>query len=175
MPVKEVVINKKPKGERRLGIPTIIDRIAQQVVKAHLERILEHKFHNSSFGYRPGESCHQAVLQAERNTFNHDFVIDLDIKSFFDTIDQELLMKSLTHYCKDKWVLMYVERWLKAGIVQKEGNYIDRVTGTSQGGVISPLLANLFLHVAFDKWMDKFHPEKPFERYADDIVIHCKT
>jgi group II intron reverse transcriptase/maturase len=174
-PVREVSIKKKSGGERKLGIPTILDRIAQEVVKTHLERILEPVFHESSFGYRPGRNCHQAVQQAENNTFCHDFAIDLDIKGFFDTIDHELLMRSLKHYCSDKWVLMYVERWLKAGIIQKEGNYIDRLTGTPQGGVISPLLANLFLHVAFDKWMEKHHPEKPFERYADDIVVHCKT
>lgn len=175
MPVKEVIIKKKQGGERKLGVPTILDRIAQQVVKSHLEPILEPHFHKSSFGYRPSRSCHQAVAEAERNTFNHDFVLDLDIKSFFDTIDHELLMKAVRFYCKDKWILLYVNRWLKAGIIKQEGNRIDRLTGTPQGGVISPLLANLFLHICFDKWMDKYHPEKPFERYADDCVVHCKT
>jgi len=102
-------------------------------------------------------------------------VIDLDIKSFFDTIDHELLMKAVKHYCADKWVLLYVKRWLDTGIVQQDGNYVDRVSGTPQGGVISPLLANMFLHVSFDKWMEIHHPRKPFERYADDIVVHCKT
>lgn len=174
-PVKEVAIKKKAGGERKLGIPTILDRIAQQVVKNHLERILEPLFHNSSFGYRPSRNAHQAVEQAERNSFRHDFTIDLDIQSFFDTIDHELLMKSVRHYCKDKWVLLYVERWLKAGIVQQDGVCIDRLTGTPQGGVISPLLANLYLHVAFDQWMEKNHSDKPFERYADDIVVHCKS
>jgi group II intron reverse transcriptase/maturase len=115
------------------------------------------------------------LYKAERNTFNHDFAIDLDIQSFFDTIDHELLMKALKFYCKDKWILLYVKRWLEAGIVQQGGMQIDRLNGTPQGGVISPLLANLFLHVSFDKWMEKHHPEKPFERYADDIVVHCKT
>jgi len=175
MPVKEVPIKKKGGGERKLGIPTLLDRIAQQVAKTHLERIVEPHFHNSSFGYRPSRNCHQAIAQACKNTFNHDFVIDLDIKGFFDTIDHELMMKAVRFYCQDKWVLLYVERWLKAGIVQQDGNHIDRLTGTPQGGVISPLLANLFLHVCFDKWMDKNHPEKPFERYADDVVVHCKT
>lgn len=175
MPVKEVSIPKNGGGTRNLGIPTLLDRIAQQVVTTHLERITEPLFHESSFGYRPNRNCHQAVEQSNRNCFGHDFVIDLDIKSFFDTIDHDLLMKSVRHYCQDKWVLLYIQRWLKSGIINKEGNYIDRLTGTPQGGVISPLLANIFLHVVFDKWMDKHHPEKPFERYADDIIIHCKT
>ena len=173
--VKQVAIPKKGGGERQLGIPTILDRIAQQVVKLHLERIVEPRFHESSFGYRPNRNAHQAVIQANKNAFNHDFAIDLDIKGFFDNIDHELLMKAVGHYCKDKWVLMYVERWLKAGLIQPNGNFVATSTGTPQGGVISPLLANLFLHVVFDKWMDKEHPQKPFERYADDIVVHCKT
>jgi RNA-directed DNA polymerase len=175
LPVKQVEIAKKDGGIRKLGIPTLLDRIAQQVVKHELEKQVEPLFHNSSFGYRPQRSCHDAVAQANSNTFNHDFVIDLDIKGFFDTIDHELLMKAVGHYCKDKSVLLYVERWLKAGVVQKDGQHLKTVLGTPQGGVISPLLANIFLHVAFDKWMEKEHPEKPFERYADDVVVHCKT
>jgi group II intron reverse transcriptase/maturase len=175
VPVKQVAIPKKGGGERKLGIPTILDRVAQQVVKHHLEMIVEPKFHDSSFGYRPKRNAHQALEQANRNTFNHDFAIDLDIKGFFDTIDHELLMKAVGHYCQDKWVLMYVERWLKAGVMQQDGTQKATLTGTPQGGVISPLLANIFLHVVFDNWMAKNHPEKPFERYADDIVVHCKT
>jgi len=174
-PVKETEIEKKDGGVRKLGIPTILDRIAQQVVKTHLERIVEPLFHDNSYGYRPGRNCHQAVEKVLRNTFGHDWAIDLDIKSYFDTIDHTLLMKAVGHYCKDKWVLMYTERWLKAGTFQRDGNYVDRLTGTPQGGVISPLLANIFLHVVFDKWMEKNHPEKPFVRYADDLVVHCKT
>lgn len=173
--VKQVAIPKKDGGVRKLGIPTILDRIAQQVVKRHLERIVEPLFHESSFGYRPNRNCHQAVRQANVNSFSHDFAIDLDIKGFFDNIDHELLMKALAHYCKDKWVAMYVERWLKSGVVQEDGSFVSTHSGTPQGGVISPLLANLFLHVVFDKWMEKEHPTKPFERYADDIVVHCKT
>ena len=106
---------------------------------------------------------------------NHDFAIDLDIKGFFDNIDHELMIIALKHFCPDKWVIMYVERWLKAGILLKEGTMTVPLHGTPQGGVISPLLANLFLHVVFDKWMEINHPEKPFERYADDIVVHCKS
>lgn len=175
MPVKEVAIKKKSGGVRKLGIPTILDRIAQEVVKTHLERIVEPQFHNSSYGYRPGRNCHQAVERATQNVFTHDWVIDLDIKSFFDTIDKEMLMKAVKHYCADKWVLLYVRRWLAAGIVQQDGSFIDRLSGTPQGGVISPLLANIFLHVSFDKWMEINHSRKPFERYADDIVVHCRT
>ncbi|RYY83817.1 MAG: group II intron reverse transcriptase/maturase [Chitinophagaceae bacterium] len=175
MPVREVAIAKSDGGVRTLGIPTLLDRIAQEVVKHHLEKQLEPLFHNSSFGYRPGRSCHDAVAAAERNSFTHDFVIDLDIEGFFDNIDHELMLKALRHYCKDKWVLLYAERWLKAGVLAKGGSVLPAQAGTPQGGVISPLLANLFLHVAFDKWMEKEHAGKPFERYADDIVVHCKT
>ena len=174
MPVKEVKIPKKDGGTRKLGVPTILDRIAQQVVRQHLEKQLEPIFHESSFGYRPGRNAHQAVKQSQRNCFGHDFVVDLDIKEFFDNIDHDLMMKAVCHYCADKWVAMYVSRWLKAGIMAK-GDFIRTRAGTPQGGVISPLLANLYLHVAFDQWMKKHHPEKPFERYADDIVVHCKT
>lgn len=174
-PVREVSIAKKSGGVRKLGIPTLLDRIAQEVVKTHLERIVEPEFHDSSFGYRPKRNCHQALEKATRNAFTHCWAIDLDIKSFFDTIDHDLLMKAVAHYCSDQWVLMYVRRWLKAGVVQQDGCYVDRVMGTPQGGVISPLLANIFLHVTFDKWMERYHSRKPFERYADDIVVHCKT
>jgi group II intron reverse transcriptase/maturase len=173
--VRQVGIPKKDGGTRYLGVPTLLDRIAQEVVRLHLERILDPLFHKSSFGYRRGKNAHQAVAASMNNCINHDFVIDLDIKGYFDNIDHELLLKGLTHYCKDKWVVMYVERWIKAGVITTEGMYQDRLTGTPQGGVISPLLSNLFLHIVFDKWMEKHHPEKPFERYADDIVVHCKT
>lgn len=112
--------------------------------------------------------------RASHNVMTNDWVIDLDIKGCFDTIDQELLMKAVKHSYCDKWVLRYVERWLKAGKVQQDGMYVKRVSGAPQGGVISPLLANIFLHVMFDRWMEKNYPEKPFQRYADDIVVHCK-
>lgn len=175
MPVKQVEIGKRDGGIRKLGIPTLLDRIAQEVAKHHLEKIVEPLFHPSSYGYRPERSCHDAVSQAQKHSFNHDFVLDLDIKSFFDTIDHEMMLKAVKHYCQDKWVLLYVERWLKSGIVQRDGKVQQTEMGTPQGGVISPLLANIFLHVVFDKWMAKEHPEKPFERYADDVVVHCKT
>ena len=174
-PVREVEIDKKDGGKRKLGIPTILDRIAQEVVRAHLDKYVEPGFHKSSYGYRKGRSQHQAVREATRQALQYKWAIDLDIKGYFDTIDHDLLQKAIVHYCKDKWVLMYVKRWLTAGILQKDGVRIDRLTGTPQGGVISPLLSNIFLHVVFDKWMEKFHPDKPFERYADDIVVHCLT
>jgi len=173
--VKEVAIKKKSGGVRKLGIPTILDRIAQEVVKTHLEGLVEPHFHASSYDYRPRRNCHQAVERATDNVFTHAWVIDLDIKNFFDTIDHKLLMKAVRHYCSDRWVLLYVSRWLGAGIIGQDGICVDRKSGTPQGGVISPLLANMFLHIAFDKWMECEHPRKPFERYADDIVIHCKT
>lgn len=174
VPVKQVKIPKKDGGVRKLGVPTLLDRIAQQVVRAHLERQLEPLFHESSFGYRPNRNAHQAVKQSERNCFGHDFVVDLDIKGFFDNINHGLMMKALRYYCKDEWIAMYVSRWLNAGIMA-EGVFEETKAGTPQGGVVSPLLANLYLHVAFDEWMRKYHPEKPFERYADDVVVHCKT
>jgi len=175
MPVKEVEIEKKGGGVRKLGVPTLMDRIAQQVVRAYIEPTLDPLFHSDSYAYRKGRNAHQAIETAQKRSMCHDWVLDLDISKFFDTIDHGMMLKALGHYCKDKWVLMYVERWLKAGIITKEDISIDRLTGTPQGGVISPILANLFLHVAFDKWMQKHHPDKPFERYADDIVVHCKT
>lgn len=174
-PVKEVGVKKKDGGIRNLGIPTILDRIAQEVVKAHLELILEPHFLDSSYGYRKGRNCHQAVEKATQNALQYNWAIDLDIKGFFDNIDHKLLLKAVQHYCKEKWVLIYVERWMKAGVMQADGTLRSNLNGTPQGGVISPLLANLFLHVAFDKWMEKNHPEKPYERYADDIVIHCRS
>jgi group II intron reverse transcriptase/maturase len=175
VPVRQVAIAKKDGGVRNLGIPTLLDRIAQEVVKTHLEAIVEPLFHNSSYGYRPNRSCHDAVAAAQRNTYDYGFAIDLDIKGFFDNIDHELLLDAVNHYCKDKWVQMYVERWLKAGVLKLDGNFYPTAQGTPQGGVVSPLLANIFLHVVFDKWMDKAHPAIPFERYADDVVVHCRT
>lgn len=173
--VKQVSIPKKDGGVRHLGIPTLLDRIAQQVVRAYLEPKVEKLFHDNSYGYRPNRSSHQAIQRANHNCNYYDWVIDLDIKGFFDNIDHELLIKAVSYYCSDKWVLLYIERWLKAGIVQRDGLRIDRETGTPQGGVISPLLANIYLHVVFDRWMQIHYPDIPFERYADDVIVHCKT
>jgi RNA-directed DNA polymerase len=118
---------------------------------------------------------HFTPVHSTRNTFTQCWAIDLDIESFFDTKDNELLLKAVAHYCKEKWILLYVQRWLQASVVQADGCYVDRLSGTPQGGVISPLLANIFLHVVFDKWMEKHRGRKPFERYAYDIVVRCKT
>lgn len=173
--VRTVLIPKKQGGTRPLGIPTVSDRIAQGVVKDYLEPILEPLFHINSFGYRPGRSAHDALAQCQHNCIQYPWVVDLDIKGFFDNISHEWMMKMVSHHTEDKWVLLYIERWLKAGIEQADGSIALRTKGTPQGGVISPLLANLYLHHAFDMWMSKFYPCNPFERYADDIIVHCST
>jgi RNA-directed DNA polymerase len=173
--VRTVLIPKKQGGIRPLGIPTVGDRIAQGVVKDYLETIVEPLFHNNSFGYRPGRSAHDALAQCQQNCIKYSWVVDLDIRGFFDNISHEWMMKMVSHHEQDKWVLLYIERWLKAGVEQADGSIAARVKGSPQGGVLSPLLANLYLHHAFDQWMSKHFPINPFERYADDIIVHCDT
>ncbi|VVP43669.1 group II intron reverse transcriptase/maturase [Pseudomonas fluorescens] len=174
-PVRRVEIRKSGGGTRLLGIPTVTDRIAQMVVKLVLEPEVEPHFHPDSYGYRPGRTATDAVGAARRRCWNYDWAVDLDIRAFFDSMDHELLMRAVQKHTACQWVRLYTERWLKAPVQLQDGSVQARDKGTPQGGVISPLLANLFLHYAFDKWMQRNHPNKPFERYADDVVVHCKS
>lgn len=174
-PVRTVKIPKKSGGERSLGIPTVADRIAQQVVKARLEPEVDPHFHPDSYGYRPEKSALDAVGQARQRCWRSDWVLDLDIKAFFDNLDQNRLMRAVKKHASQRWMALYVERWLKAPVEQESGELVLRQKGTPQGGVISPLLANLFLHYAFDRWMTEHFPQVPFERYADDAIVHCRT
>ena len=174
--VRRRSIPKKGGGERHLGIPTIKDRVAQMVITKELEEILEPVFSDNSFGYRPNRSAHQALAQARKNCWKYAWVIDMDIKGFFDNIDHGLMIKALRHYTDKSYHITYVKRWLKAPIVLKDGSQVQNTKkSTPQGGVISPLLANLFLHVVFDKWMEGHYPNCPFERYADDIIVHANN
>ncbi|PRQ09549.1 group II intron reverse transcriptase/maturase [Enhygromyxa salina] len=174
-PVMRVEIPKRDGGVRVLGIPTVEDRIAQAVVKMYLEPFVEPVFHPDSFGYRPGRSAHDAVESARSRCWKHGWVLDLDIRSFFDRLDHELVLRAVRRFTDCRWVLLYIKRWLKADLQDQEGQVVTRDRGTPQGGVISPLLANIFLHLAFDQWMLETFPGVPFERYADDILVHCQS
>lgn len=173
--VKAVEIPKKDGGVRILGIPTVADRIAQAVVREYLEPKLEKVFHKDSYGYRRGKSAHDAIDVARKRSWKKNWVIDLDIKGFFDNLDHDLVMKAVKHHSDELWIHLYIERWLKAPLIGKDGNSNEREKGTPQGGVISPLLANLFLHYGFDLWISRKFPGIEFERYADDVVVHCET
>jgi len=174
-PVRVVEIPKEGGGKRALGIPTVTDRVAQMVVKMYLEPLLEPYFHEDSYGYRPGKSAVQAVGVARKRCWRSDWVLDVDIRGFFDNLDHALLLRALRKHTDCRWILLYIERWLKAPAQLAEGTLVERSKGTPQGGVISPLLANLFLHYALDDWMRGNQPNLLFERYADDIIVHCKS
>ena len=172
--VKAVAIPKSDGKTRLLGIPTVADRIAQTVAKMQLEPVMEPKFHPDSFGYRPGKSAHQGLAVARKRCWKYDWVVDIDIRAFFDNLDHELTMKAIRHHTDEKWVILYIARWLKAPLKTSEGLRV-RDRGTPQGGVISPLIANIFMHHAFDDWMRRHCPGVPFERYADDLLAHCRN
>lgn len=174
--VRQAEIPKDDGGKRLLGIPTVTDRVAQTVIKWKLEKYTNKHFNANSFGYIEGKSQHDAIEQCRINCLKHRWVIDLDIKGFFDNIDHELLMRGVKWFTKEKCILMYVERWLKAPVLLLNGTLKESDgKGTPQGGVISPLLANIFLHFVFDMWFSRQYPEGKFERFADDIIVHCDS
>jgi len=175
-PLKEVEIPKKDGRKRKLGIPTVGDRVAQMVVKDLVEERFEREFSPNSYGYRPLRSAHQALEAVRKNVSKYNWVIDLDIKGFFDNINHELLMVAVERHVGEKWIKMYIRRWLEMPVQTKTGEIVEKQgKGTPQGGVISPLLSNLFLHYVLDKWLSIKHPEVSFVRYADDAIIHCRT
>lgn len=175
-PVRLVEIPKGNTGATRpLGIPTVSDRIAQMVVKLILAPHVEPHFHPDSYGYRPGKSALDAVDVTRQRCWRQDWVIDLDIKGFFDNLDHDLLMRAVRHHTQTRWILLYVERWLKAPVQRQDGSLEERTKGSPQGSVISPLLSNLFLHYAFDDWMRRNHPTLQFARYADDAIVHASS
>ncbi len=175
-PVKAVAIPKQHGGgTRTLGVPTVADRVAQTVVAMHLERLVEPVFHPDSYGYRPGKSALDAVEVCRRRCWKKDWVIDLDVASFFDSVRHDLIVKAVEAHTDAPWVLLYVKRWLVAPMQQPDGTLLQRDRGTPQGSAVSPVLANLFLHYALDAWLCREFPHIQFERYADDAVVHCVT
>jgi group II intron reverse transcriptase/maturase len=173
-PVKRVGIPKKQGGTRYLGAPTVADRIAQTVVKQYVEPIWDELFHPDSLGYRPNRSAKDAIARTRERCWQHDWVVEFDIKGAFDNIDHGLLMKAVRKHTPESWMILYIERWLEAPVLTSEGETLARTQGVPQGGVISPLLMNLFMHYVFDNWMQTKQPGSPFVRYADDAVIHCR-
>jgi RNA-directed DNA polymerase len=177
-PVKAVEIPKAGgKGVRLPGVPTVADRVAQTVARLYLEPQVEPVFHPDSYGYRPGKSALDAVAACRKRCWRADWVIDMDIRAFFDTVPWDLVRKAVAHHIApgQRWIVLYVERWLKAPLQQADGTLVARDRGTPQGSAISPLIANLFMHYAFDAWMAREHPGIRFERYCDDAVVHCAS
>jgi group II intron reverse transcriptase/maturase len=174
-PVRAVSIPKKSGGQRILGVPTVADRVAQMVVKQLIEPDLEPIFLADSYGYLPRKSALDAVGVTRQRCWKYDWVLEFDIKGLFDNIDHELMLRAVRKHVTCKWALLYIERWLTAPMEQDDGTRTARTRGTPQGGVISPILSNLFLHYTFDLWMTRTHPDLPWCRYADDGLVHCRT
>ena len=175
-PVRAVEIPKADgRSVRVLGVPTVADRVAQTVVKLSLEPSVEPIFHADSYGYRPGRSAHDALRVCRERCWKYDWAIDLDVRAFFDSLDHELVLRAVAHHTGERWILLYVKRWLNAPLQRRDGTLVARDRGTPQGSAISPLLANIFLHYALDAWMSRQFPAVPFERYADDVILHCMT
>jgi len=174
-PVRAVSIPKKTGGQRILGVPTVADRVAQMVVKQLIEPDLEPIFLADSYGYRPRKSALDAVGVTRQRCWKYDWVLEFDIKGLFDNIDHELMLRAVRKHVTCKWALLYIERWLTAPMEQDDGTRTARTRGTPQGGVISPILSNLFMHYTFDLWMTRTHPDLPWCRYADDGLVHCRT
>jgi RNA-directed DNA polymerase len=174
-PVRAVEIAKKSGGLRMLGVPTVADRVAQTVAYLYLEPEVEPVFHPDSYGYRPRRSAHDALRVCRARCWKYDWALDLDLKSFFDSLDHSLVLKAVSHHTNLRWVLLYVKRWLKAPLQLEDGTLKPRDRGSPQGSAISPVLANLFLHYALDVWLVREFPAVPFERYADDAILHCKS
>lgn len=174
-PVKAVPIPKKSGGERILGVPTVGDRIAQMVIKLTFEPFIEPHFLPDSYGYRPNKSALDAVGVTRQRCWHHDWVVEYDIKGLFDNLEHKLLMKAVRKHTDNRWIILYIERWLKAPMQMPDGSLKERTKGVPQGGVVSPVLSNLFLHYVFDVWMKQKHPDILWCRYADDGLVHCKT
>jgi RNA-directed DNA polymerase len=174
-PVRAVQIPKRDGGSRVLGVPTVADRIAQTVVRLYLEPGVEPVLHPDSYGFRPGRSALDAVGVCRERCWRSDWVLDLDIESFFDSVPHDLVLRSVAAHTDQRWILLYVEQWLKAPLKQEDGSLVERDRGTPQGSAISPLLANIFLHYAFDAWMVREHPAIRFERYCDDVIVHVTS